>query len=75
MNIWHLLLDIVILLVTALMLGVLFERFKQSAILGYLAAGAALGPGALNLVSNRPAVSAMAEVGVALLLFTIGLEF
>jgi len=75
MDIWHLLLDIVILLAIALTLGVLFERLKQSAILGYLAAGALLGPGALNLVSNRPAVSAMAEVGVALLLFTIGLEF
>ncbi|RJP64260.1 MAG: sodium:proton exchanger [Candidatus Abyssobacteria bacterium SURF_17] len=75
MEFWILFLDVVILLAVALMLGVVFERFKQSAILGYLAAGTILGPGALNLISSRDAVSAMAELGVALLLFTIGLEF
>ncbi|HEY3245316.1 MAG TPA: cation:proton antiporter, partial [Phycisphaerae bacterium] len=37
--------------------------------------GTLLGPGALNLMSNREAVPVMAELGVALLLFTIGLEF
>ncbi|RJP26174.1 MAG: sodium:proton exchanger [Candidatus Abyssobacteria bacterium SURF_5] len=72
---WNPLLDMVVLLAAALFLGLLFERFKQSAILGYLAAGAALGPGGLNLISSREMVSAMAELGVALLLFTIGLEF
>jgi CPA2 family monovalent cation:H+ antiporter-2 len=75
MDFWALLLDVVILLALALALGVLFERLKQSAILGYLAAGTLLGPGALNLISGKEVISAMAELGVALLLFTIGLEF
>ncbi|HEY3242014.1 MAG TPA: cation:proton antiporter, partial [Phycisphaerae bacterium] len=75
MELWDTVFEIVILLAVALALGVLFERLRQSAILGYLAAGTLLGPGALNLMSNREAVPVMAELGVALLLFTIGLEF
>ncbi len=75
MDSWVLILNIVILLALALLFGLALERFKQSAILGYLAAGAILGPGALNLISAGEAVAAMAELGVALLLFTIGLEF
>jgi len=58
-----------------MVLGAVFERFRQSAILGYLLAGFILGPGALKLVANDADLSLMAEVGIALLLFTIGLEF
>jgi CPA2 family monovalent cation:H+ antiporter-2 len=75
MDFWTLILNVVLLLTIALLLGLLLERFKQSAILGYLAAGVVMGPGALNLISGRDAIAAMAELGVALLLFTIGLEF
>ncbi len=75
MDLWTVLLDILILLTAALVLGSLFERFGQSAILGYLLAGAFLGPNALDLLPSHVAVTAMAELGVALLLFTIGLEF
>lgn len=75
MELWDALLDILILLGGALVLGVLCERLKQSPILGYLAAGTLLGPNALQIVSSADEVSALAELGVALLLFTIGLEF
>lgn len=75
MELWSGLLDIVALLTGALVLGVLLERLRQGAIVGYLLAGALLGPGALNVVRNVEAVEALAELGVALLLFTIGLEF
>jgi CPA2 family monovalent cation:H+ antiporter-2 len=54
---------------------VLCERLKQSAILGYLAAGTLIGPNAIGLVSDGEHVQHLAELGVALLLFTIGLEF
>ena len=57
------------------MLGAVAERLKQSAILGYLAAGMLLGPHALNLVAGGEQVTLLAELGVALLLFSIGLEF
>ena len=75
MDLWTGLLDVLILLLAALVLGALCERLRQSAILGYLLAGTLLGPNALNWMPNHRAVSAIAELGVALLLFTIGLEF
>lgn len=75
MDIWAALMEVLGLLFAALILGGLCERLKQSAILGYLIAGTLLGPNALNLVSNQEAVSTLAELGLALLLFTIGLEF
>ncbi|UCD23898.1 MAG: cation:proton antiporter [Gemmatimonadota bacterium] len=75
MDLWPALLDILILLAAATVLGGLFERFKQSPLLGYLLAGTLLGPNALDLLPSHDAVGAISELGVALLLFTIGLEF
>ena len=75
MEIWGVLSDILILLFAALVLGSLCEKFRQSSILGYLVAGTLLGPNALQVVSSADEVSILAELGVALLLFTIGLEF
>ena len=77
---WHLLTDVLILLAAALLLGTVAEALKQSAIVGYLLAGAVVGPGGLGLVGGDEAgggegVAVIAELGVALLLFTIGLEF
>jgi CPA2 family monovalent cation:H+ antiporter-2 len=74
-NLWTALLDVLILLAAAMLLGSLFERLKQSALLGYLLAGTLLGPNALDWMPNHTAVATIAELGVALLLFTIGLEF
>jgi len=75
MPFWNVLTEILILLAAALVLGAVFEHFRQSAILGYLLAGLLLGPGALNWVHGDQFVSAIAELGVSLLLFVIGLEF
>ncbi len=75
MDLWTALLDVLILLFAALALGALCERLRQNAILGYLLAGTLLGPNALDMMPNHQAVAAIAELGVALLLFTIGLEF
>jgi len=75
LDIWTALLDILILLLAAMALGGIFDRLKQSPLLGYLLAGTLLGPNALNLLPSHEAVASIAELGVALLLFTIGLEF
>jgi CPA2 family monovalent cation:H+ antiporter-2 len=72
---WFALLDILVLLLAAMVLGALCERLRQSAILGYLLAGMLLGPNAFNLMQNHVTVTTVAELGVALLLFSIGLEF
>ncbi|MGJ8637099.1 MAG: cation:proton antiporter [Phycisphaerales bacterium] len=75
MNSWGLLLDILILLSGAMVLGVIFSRLKQSPIVGYLAAGMLLGPHAIGIVGEGDGMHVLAELGVSLLLFTIGLEF
>lgn len=73
--VWEILVQVVGLLGAALLLGVLFERFKQSAILGYLLAGTLLGPHVFGFVDAQSGVPVVAELGVSLLLFAIGLEF
>ncbi len=75
MDLWSILVDILILLAAAMVLGGLADRVRLSPLLGYLLAGSLLGPNALNLVRSHDAVMTIAELGVALLLFTIGLEF
>jgi len=75
MDQWHTLVEIVILLASAMVLGTVAERLKQHAIIGYLIAGMVIGPNVLGLVKSREHVEMIAELGVALLLFTIGLEF
>jgi len=69
------LVEILILLASALALGMLAERFRQSAILGYLAAGTIVGPNVLGWVEAGERIDLLAELGASLLLFTIGLEF
>ncbi|MEM7227447.1 MAG: cation:proton antiporter [Planctomycetota bacterium] len=75
MDAWPILFDVLLLLSGATVLGILCACIRQSPILGYLAAGTLLGPNALQLVSTRDEVALLAELGIALLLFTIGLEF
>ena len=75
MESWTILGDLVILLGAAALLGMLFERIGFSAIIGSLVAGIVVGPGLLNVVVTDPeTIEKIAEIGVALLLFTIGLE-
>ncbi len=68
-------LDVVVLLSVAMGMGLLFERLGQSAIVAYLLTGTLVGPGVLGLVRTEESIRSLAELGVALLLFTIGLEF
>ena len=67
--VWNSLLDILVLLGAALVLGLLAERLKQSAIVGYLLAGTLVGPSGLGWVTGQQHIFDIAELGVALLLF------
>ncbi|MBI5164204.1 MAG: cation:proton antiporter [Magnetospirillum sp.] len=58
----------------ALICGVGMMRLRQPAILGYILAGVVLGPSGLSLISNTHAVEALAEFGVLMLLFVVGVE-
>lgn len=76
MNLWLILGDIVVLLAVSLLIGGVFSRFGQSPLVGYLLAGMMLGgPGSIHAVSSEREIEAIAELGVALLLFSLGLEF
>ncbi len=66
--------SIVILLGAALVGGMVAHRLRQPVILGYLLVGVAVGPHAFGLVSDLTMVEAAATIGVALLMFTLGLE-
>ncbi len=72
---WDAVLNILILLTAALALGTLAERLGQSAIVGYLLAGMLVGPNSFGWIGDSQELFHIAEIGVALLLFTIGLEF
>ncbi len=63
------------LLVAAAAIGYLCVRLRIVPIVGFLLAGVLIGPDALRLVTEREVVDAAGEVGVILLLFTIGIEF
>jgi len=63
-----------ILLAAALVGGMVAHRLRQPVILGYLVIGIAVGPHALGLVKDLALIEAAATVGVALLMFTLGLE-
>ncbi|MFC1951524.1 cation:proton antiporter [Chloroflexota bacterium] len=65
---------IAILLAAALVGGMVAHRLRQPIILGYLVIGVAVGPHALGLIGDLELVEAAATIGVALLMFTLGLE-
>lgn len=67
--------DIVILFGLALVTVILFRRLKFPSIIGFLVTGMLAGPHALGLITDSHQVEQMAEIGVVLLLFTIGIEF
>ena len=74
MDVWTFLIELTGLLALCAVLGTLSERLGFSALIGYLLAGLLLGPGGLGVIAVE-SVQPVAELGVALLLFSIGLEF
>ena len=63
-----------ILLLAALVGGIIAYRLKQPVILGYLLVGIVIGPHALGWVNDLAIVEIAANIGVALLMLTLGLE-
>jgi len=64
----------VVLLLATVLAVPLAKRWKLGAVLGYLAAGALIGPSGLRLIGNTEQISQISELGVVLMLFVIGLE-
>jgi len=66
--------NLLILLVTARILGEVFERFKQPAMIGEIIAGIMLGPSILNLIHRTEDIKVISELGIFLLVIIAGLE-
>jgi Kef-type K+ transport system membrane component KefB len=62
-----------IIFTSAKIMGEIFERMKQPALIGEILAGVILGPYLLNLIPAAEVYQVLAEIGVMILLFTVGL--
>jgi len=69
-----LLAQIAIFLASAVIAIPIFRRFKLGSVLGYLTAGIIIGPASLGLISSVDATQNIAQFGIVLLMFVIGLE-
>lgn len=63
-----------VMLGAALLFVTIFRRLGLGATLGYIVAGVVIGPYALGLVGQPESIGAVSEIGIALLLFLVGLE-
>jgi len=66
--------EILLLLMAAVFIVTVFKRLRLSPVLGYLVAGAAIGPYGLEFIGDVKSTGSIAEFGVVFLLFYIGLE-
>ena len=66
---------IVVGLVLAFAFGTLAQRFRVSPLVGYLLAGVVVGPFTPGYVADQPLANELAEIGVILLMFGVGLHF
>ncbi|MCL2872510.1 MAG: cation:proton antiporter [Betaproteobacteria bacterium] len=69
--------DLAIVMLIAGVVTLLFHRFKQPVVLGYILAGVIIGPHTppFQLISDKETIDILAELGIIFLLFTLGLEF
>jgi CPA2 family monovalent cation:H+ antiporter-2 len=67
--------DIVIILALSTIVNLVFNKINVPTILGYLLTGIVAGPHLLKLVGSQHQIELMAEIGIILLLFSIGMEF
>ena len=59
----------------ALLFGYITQRLGLSPIVGYLLAGVVVGPSTPGFVADRPIAEQLAEIGIILLMFGVGLQF
>jgi CPA2 family monovalent cation:H+ antiporter-2 len=67
--------DLLLLLLASVPIAFIFHRLRLPTIVGFMITGVLIGPYGLGLIEDAQAIEVLAEIGVVLLLFTIGLEF
>ena len=65
---------VAVVALVALLCGMGMERLRQPALVGYILSGVLLGPSAFAVVENRGEIDSLAELGVLMLLFVVGME-
>ena len=71
----ELLTDILIVFAIALIVGMIFNRIKVPPLVAFILTGIIVGPYGFSIIKGQEQVTSLAEIGIILLLFTIGLEF
>ena len=69
-----LLIDIGIIILFAAVLALFTKIFRQPLVLGYVVAGFLIGPAVFGFIANQDLIKQLAELGIAFLLFIVGLE-
>jgi monovalent cation:H+ antiporter-2, CPA2 family len=67
--------DLLLLLLASVPIAFIFNRLRLPTIVGFMITGVLIGPYGLGLIRDAHAIEVLAEIGIVLLLFTIGLEF
>ncbi len=74
MPIEHELTSLAVVALVALVCGILLTRVRQPPVVGYILAGVVLGPSVRGLVRDQETIGLLAEMGVLMLLFVVGME-
>src|ERR1700716_2876390 len=69
--------DLAVVMIVAGLVTIVFHRFRQPVVLGYILAGVIIGPHTppYALITNQETIKTLADLGVILLMFSLGLEF
>jgi len=67
--------ELVTVLAVSILIIIIFHRLKIPAVVGFMITGIIIGPGGLSLIKDLETINALAEIGVMMLLFVIGIEF
>ena len=67
--------DLLVIFALSVAVVFVFQKLRQPVIVGFLATGVIFGPHGVGLIRRSDEVETLAEIGVILLLFTIGIEF
>lgn len=67
--------ELVVVLILAIAVIYIFEKAKLPPVVGFLLTGILIGPGGLSIVKDTHNIDILAEIGVVMLLFTLGIEF
>ncbi len=67
--------DLILISFVSIFITVLFQRFKIPSVIGMISTGILVGQSGLELITDTKLILTLSELGVVILLFTIGLEF